>query len=99
MKLGQNTQSMKVPSREKVLEVLVGDRAVSALEVLEVLEMLSECRTRLADMPNTAANTWSSIVSPTSKQRYTCQVQVLAISSPWPLAFVLSFSLAHFISG
>ena len=96
MKLGQNTQSMKVPSSEKVLEVLVGDRAVSALEVLEVL---SECRTRLADMPNTAANTWSSIVSPTSKQRYTCQVQVLAISSPWPLAFVLSFSLAHFISG
>ena len=67
MKLGQNTQSRKVPSREKVLEVLVGDRAVSALEVVsEVLEVLSEYRTRLADMPNTAANTWSSIVSPTS---------------------------------
>ena len=84
MKLGQNTQSMKVPSREKVLEVLVGDRAVSALEVLEVL---SECRTRLADMPNTAANTWSRIVSPTSKQRNTCQVQVLAISLPWAFRF------------
>ena len=79
MKLGQNTQSRKVPSREKVLEVLVGDRVS---EVSEVLEVLSECRTRLADMPNTAANTCSSIVSPTSKQRYTCQVQVLAISSP-----------------
>ena len=88
MKLGQKTQSRKVPSREKVLEVLVGDRAVSALEVVsEVLEVLSECRTRLADMPNTAANTCSSIVSPTSKQRYTCQVQVLAISSPWALRF------------
>ena len=72
MKLGQNTQSMKVPSREKVLEVLVGDRAegcmlVSAVSALEGSEdLLSECRTRLADMPNTAANTWSSIVSPTS---------------------------------
>ena len=84
MKLGQNTQSRKVPSREKVLEVLVGDRAVSALEVLEVL---SECRTWLADMPNTAANTWSRIVSPTSKQRNTCQVQVLAISLPWAFRF------------
>ena len=84
MKLGQNTQSMKVPSREKVLEVLVGDRAVSPLEGLEVL---SECRTRLADMPNTAANTWSRIVSPTSKHTYTCQVQVLAISSPRALRF------------
>ena len=84
MKLGQNTQSMKVPSREKVLEVLVGDRAVSALEGLEVL---SECSTRLADMPNTAANTWSRIVSPTSKQRNTCQVQVLAISLPWAFRF------------
>ena len=86
MKLGQKTQSMKVPSSEKVLEVLVGDLAVSpleGLEVVEVVEVLSECRTRLADMPNTAANTWSRIVSPTSKQRYTCQVQVLAISSPW----------------
>ena len=63
MKLGQNTQSMKVPSREKVLEVLVRDRAEICMLVSEVL---SECRTRLADMPNTAANTWSSIVSPTS---------------------------------
>ena len=62
MKLGQKTQSRKVPSREKVLEVLVGDLA----EVSEVLEVLSECSTRLADMPNTAANTCSSIVSPTS---------------------------------
>ena len=85
MKLGQNTQSMKVPSREKVLEVLVGDLAVSVLEGSE--DLLSEYRTRLADMPNTAANTWSSIVSPTSKQRYTCQVQVLAISSPWAFRF------------
>ena len=81
MKLGQNTQSMKVPSSEKVLEVLVGDLAVSALEGSE--DLLSECRTRLADMPNTAANTCSRIVSPTSKHRYTCQVQVVAISSPW----------------
>ena len=87
MKLGQNTQSRKVPSSEKVLEVLVGDRAEGCRLVFEVLEVLSECRTRLADMPNTAANTWSSIVSPTSKQRYTCQVQVLAISSPWALRF------------
>ena len=63
MKLGQKTQSRKVPSSEKVLEVLVGDRAEGCMLVLEVL---SECRTRLADMPNTAANTWSSIVSPTS---------------------------------
>ena len=90
MKLGQNTQSMKVPSREKVLEVLVGDRAEGCMlvsAVSEVSEVLSECRTRLADMPNTAANTWSSIVSPTSKQRYTCQVQVLAISLPWAFRF------------
>ena len=86
MKLGQNTQSRKVPSSEKVLEVLVGDRAVSALEGSKDL-LLSECRTRLADMPNTAANTWSSIVSPTSKHSYTCQVQVLAISSPWAFRF------------
>ena len=99
MKLGQNTQSRKVPSREKVLEVLVGDLVEGCMLVSEVLEVLSEYRTRLADMPNTAANTCSSIVSPTSKHTYTCQVQVLAISSPWALAFVLSFSLAHFISG
>ena len=81
MKLGQNTQSMKVPSSEKVLEVLVGDLAEASALVSE--DLLSECRTRLADMPNTAANTCSRIVSPTSKQRNTCQVQVLAISSPW----------------
>ena len=87
MKLGQNTQSRKVPSSEKVLEVLVGELAEFCMLVSEVSEVLSECRTRLADMPNTAANTWSSIVSPTSKQRYTCQVQVLAISSPWALRF------------
>ena len=87
MKLGQNTQSRKVPSREKVLEVLVGDRAEGCTLVSEVSEVLSECRTRLADMPNTAANTWSSIVSPTSKHAYTCQVQVLAISSPWAFKF------------
>ena len=87
MKLGQNTQSRKVPSREKVLEVLVGDTAEGCMLVSAVLEVLSECRTWLADMPNTAANTWSSIVSPTSKQRNTCQVQVLAISLPWAFRF------------